>query len=297
MAGVDARTLRVLGISGRCDNGVVIIAVDDLSDQRLLDYTSLTDVKLRSRLEPELGLFMAESKNVIERALEAGYKPRSFLIPEKWLDSMQETLARLGPEGKDVPVFVASEDVLEQITGFHLHRSAMAAMHRRQLAPVQEVIADAHRIAIIEDIVDHKNVGAIFRSAAALDVDAVLVTPSCADPLYRRSVRVSMGSVFQVPWTRLETWPDMRPLHDLGFHVAALTLGENTVRLDDFEQRVKLNPEMKVAWILGSEGYGLKERTIRAADSSVMIPMSHGVDSLNVAAASAVAFWATRRLS
>ncbi|EPD30367.1 TrmH family RNA methyltransferase [Gleimia europaea] len=287
--------LDTLGIKHRCDNDQVIIQVKDLSDQRLLDYTSLTDVKLRSRLEPERGLFMAESKNVIERALEAGYKPRSFLIPQKWLASMQGVLAGLGPEGADIPVFVASEDVLEQITGFHLHRSAMAAMYRRELAPVQEVIAHARRIAIIEDIVDHKNVGAIFRSAAALDVDAVLVTPSCADPLYRRSVRVSMGSVFQVPWTRLETWPDMGPLHDLGFHVVALALGENTIRLDDFERRVKDNPNMKVAWVLGSEGYGLKERTIRAADSSVMIPMSHGVDSLNVAAASAVAFWATRR--
>lgn len=292
---MDTRVLDTLGIKHRCDNDQVIIQVKDLSDQRLLDYTSLTDVKLRSRLEPERGLFMAESKNVIERALEAGYKPRSFLIPQKWLDSMQGVLAGLGPEGADIPVFVASEDMLEQITGFHLHRSAMAAMYRRELAPVQEVIAHARRIAIIEDIVDHKNVGAIFRSAAALDVDAVLVTPSCADPLYRRSVRVSMGSVFQVPWTRLEAWPDMGPLHDLGFHVVALALGENTIRLDDFERRVKDNPNMKVAWVLGSEGYGLKERTIRAADSSVMIPMSHGVDSLNVAAASAVAFWAMRR--
>ena len=292
---MDTRVLDTLGIKHRCDNDQVIIQVKDLSDQRLLDYTSLTDVKLRSRLEPERGLFMAESKNVIERALEAGYKPRSFLIPQKRLASMQGVLAGLGPEGADIPVFVASEDMLEQITGFHLHRSAMAAMYRRELAPVQEVIAHARRIAIIEDIVDHKNVGAIFRSAAALDVDAVLVTPSCADPLYRRSVRVSMGSVFQVPWARLEAWPDMGPLHDLGFHVVALALGENTIRLDDFERRVKNNPNMKVAWVLGSEGYGLKERTIRAADSSVMIPMSHGVDSLNVAAASAVAFWATRR--
>ncbi|MDO5035023.1 MAG: RNA methyltransferase [Actinomycetaceae bacterium] len=272
----------------------MLIEIEDLNDERLADYTSMTDVKLRSRLEPERGLFMAESKNVIERAIEAGYKPRSFLMSHRWVESMRELIDHFGEDGGDVPVFVGPEDVLEQVTGFHLHRGAMAAMQRIELPPVQEVVKDASRIVVIEDVVDHTNVGAIFRSAAALGVDAVLVTPSCADPLYRRSVRVSMGTVFQVPWTRLEKWPD-RSLQDLGFHVAALALGENTVTLDEFEETLANNPQMRVAWVLGSEGYGLKPRTIRMADSCVMIPMGHGVDSLNVAAAGAVAFWASRK--
>ena len=191
-----------------------VIRVDDPADPRLTDYVGLTDVALRSRREPEQGLYMAESSSVIRRALEAGHRPRSFLMAPKWLDDMATTLddAGAGPAG-EVPVFVADDDVLRQVTGFHLHRGALAAMHRPALAPVADVLASARaggparRVVVLEDIVDHTNVGAIFRSVAGLGADAVLVTPRCADPLYRRSVRVSMGTVFQVPWTRIPDWP------------------------------------------------------------------------------------------
>lgn len=273
----------------------MIIPIEDLNDPRLVDYTQMKDVALRSKIEPERGVFMAESKNVIERALEAGFQPRSFLMSTKWVESMQPVLFKFGPDGGDIPVFVADEDAVSKLTGFRLHRGALATMWRKDLPTVEEVLQGATRVVILEDIVDHTNVGAIFRSAAALDVDAVLVTPSCADPLYRRSVRVSMGTVFQVPWTRLERWPDLEGLHEQGFHVAALALGENTISLDEFSDHLDENPETKVAWILGAEGHGLKPRTLKAVDSCVMIPMGHGVDSLNVAAAGAVAFWASRK--
>lgn len=277
------------------DNGWMIIEIEDLSDPALVDYTSLTDVQLRTRMEPERGLFMAESRNVIERAIEAGYRPRSFLMAHRWLDSMGPILERFGPDAGDIPVYVGDEKIIQKITGFRLHRGALAAMWRKDLPTFEDVIGHATRVVIIEDIVDHTNVGAIFRSAAALDVDAVLVSPSCADPLYRRSVRVSMGTVFQLPWMRLEKWPDVEALHEHGFHVAALALGENTISLDDFSKKLDENPQTKVAWVLGAEGYGLKPWTLRAVDSCVMIPMGHGVDSLNVAAAGAVAFWASRK--
>jgi tRNA G18 (ribose-2'-O)-methylase SpoU len=276
-------------------NGEVIIEIEDLSDPALVDYTSLTDVQLRSRMEPERGLFMAESRNVIERAIESGFRPRSFLMAHKWLESMEPIISRFGPDGGDIPVYVGDESVIQKITGFRLHRGALAAMWRNDLPTIEDVLMGATRIVVIEDIVDHTNVGAIFRSAAALDIDAVLVSPSCADPLYRRSVRVSMGTVFQMPWTRLEKWPDVAVLHDHGFHVAALALGDNTVSLDEFSNMLDENPQTKVAWVLGAEGYGLKPWTLKAVDTSVMIPMSHGVDSLNVAAAGAVAFWASRK--
>ena len=276
-------------------NGEVIIEIEDLSDPALVDYTSLTDVQLRSRMEPERGLFMAESRNVIERAIESGFRPRSFLMAHKWLESMEPIISRFGPDGGDIPVYVGDESVIQKITGFRLHRVALAAMWRNDLPTIEDVLMGATRIVVIEDIVDHTNVGAIFRSAAALDIDAVLVSPSCADPLYRRSVRVSMGTVFQMPWTRLEKWPDVAVLHDHGFHVAALALGDNTVSLDEFSNMLDENPQTKVAWVLGAEGYGLKPWTLKAVDTSVMIPMSHGVDSLNVAAAGAVAFWASRK--
>ena len=270
-----------------------IVRVTDPGDPRLRDYTDLTDVKLRTVREPAEGLFMAESSNVIRRALAAGHRPRSFLMADKWLDSMADVLdAHPG-----TPVYVAAEQVLREITGFHLHRGALAAMHRPALPAVHELVAGARggagarRVAVLEDIVDHTNVGAIFRAAAGLGVDAVLVSPRCADPLYRRSVRVSMGTVFQVPWTRLATWPGgLHDLQDDGFTVAALALADDAVSLDD----LAAEPPERLALVLGAEGDGLSRGAVAAADRVVTIPMAGAVDSLNVASASAVAFWATR---
>ncbi|WP_327062872.1 RNA methyltransferase [Kocuria rhizophila] len=263
-----------------------LVQLSDPADPRVADYTSLTDVSLRRKLEPERGLYLAESSKVLRRALDAGHRPRSFFMAEKWVDGLRDVL-----EAHDVPVYVGTDEVLEQITGFHLHRGAMAAMHRPAPLPLESVLAPARRVAILEDIVDHTNVGAIFRSAAALDVDAVLVTPRCADPLYRRAVRVSMGTVFQVPWVRLEHWTaDLQRVKDAGFLTAALALSEDAVTLDALAAE---QPE-KLALILGTEGQGLGAATLHHADRHVVIPMSHGVDSLNVAAASAVAFWETR---
>ena len=267
-------------------------------DDRLADYTRLTDVALRAKHEPAKGLYIAESSTVIRRAVAAGHRPRSFLMAEKWLPDLEGLLAGVGagPDG-DVPVFVGPPEVLEAVTGFHLHRGALAAMHRPALLPVHDLLASARdsqgarRVAVLEDIVDHTNVGAIFRSAAALGVDAVLVSPRCADPLYRRSVRVSMGTVFQVPWTRLDTWPGgLTALQEDGFTVAALALADDAVTLDAL---VAAPPE-RLALVLGTEGDGLSREAVEAADVVVRIPMAGGVDSLNVAAASAVAFWAMR---
>ncbi|MGW2673428.1 TrmH family RNA methyltransferase [Kocuria rhizophila] len=263
-----------------------LVELNDPADPRVADYTSLTDVSLRRKIEPERGLYLAESSKVLCRALDAGHRPRSFFMAEKWVDGLRDVL-----ESHDVPVYVGADEVLEQITGFHLHRGAMAAMHRPAPLPLDSVLASARRVAILEDIVDHTNVGAIFRSAAALDVDAVLVTPRCADPLYRRAVRVSMGTVFQVPWVRLEHWTaDLQRVKDAGFLTAALALSEEAVTVDALAAE---QPE-KLALILGTEGQGLGAATLHHADRHVVIPMSHGVDSLNVAAASAVAFWETR---
>ncbi|MCG7425140.1 TrmH family RNA methyltransferase [Kocuria rhizophila] len=263
-----------------------LVQLSDPADPRVADYTSLTDVSLRRKLEPERGLYLAESSKVLRRALDAGHRPRSFFMAEKWVDGLRDVL-----EAYDVPVYVGTDEVLEQITGFHLHRGAMAAMHRPAPLPLESVLASARRVAILEDIVDHTNVGAIFRSAAALDVDAVLVTPRCADPLYRRAVRVSMGTVFQVPWVRLEHWTaDLQRVKDAGFLTAALALSKDAVTVDALAAE---QPE-KLALILGTEGQGLGAATLHHADRHVVIPMSHGVDSLNVAAASAVAFWETR---
>lgn len=288
----------------------MIIRLTSLSepgtDQLLADYTRLTDVALRKRLETERGLYMAESSKVISRAVAAGHAPRSFLMAERYLpESGPMIAAAVGtqgqPDGGPVPVLVAPEPLLEQLTGFHLHRGALAAMNRPELVPVTQLLArarggvGARRVAVLEDLVDHTNVGAVFRSAAALGVDAVLVTPHCADPLYRRSVRVSMGTVFQVPWTRVERWPAMDELHDMGFTVAALALSEDSVSLDEFAASpVCTRPGSKVAVVLGTEGDGLSRRTVSGADHVVRIPMAGSVDSLNVAAAGAVAFWALR---
>ncbi|WP_250445000.1 RNA methyltransferase [Actinotalea sp. C106] len=272
-----------------------LTAVDDT---RLDDYARLTDVALRSKHEPAKGMYIAESSTVIRRAVAAGHRPRSLLMAERWLPDLADLIEEVGagPDG-DVPVFVAEPALLEEITGFHLHRGALAAMHRPPLASVHDLLsgarggAGARRVAVLEDIVDHTNVGAAFRSAAALGVDAVLVTPRCADPLYRRSVRVSMGTVFQVPWTRIDPWPEgIATLRAEGFVTAALALSEGAVTLDE----LAADPPERLALVLGTEGDGLRRATVEGADTVVRIPMAGGVDSLNVAAAAAVAFWATR---
>ena len=264
-----------------------LVRLEGADDPRVADYARLTDVKLRRKLEPERGMYIAESSKVLRRALAAGHAPRSFFMAEKWLEDLADVLAA----HPDVPLYVGTDEVLEQITGFHLHRGAIAAMQRPEPLPLESLLATSSRVAILEDIVDHTNVGAIFRSAAALDVDAVLVTPRCADPLYRRSIRVSMGTVFQVPWTRLEHWTaDLQKVKDAGFTTAALALGEDSIALPELAAR----GDERLALILGTEGDGLGAATVHHADLTVRIPMSHGVDSLNVAAASAVAFWETR---
>ena len=263
--------------------------VHDPLDPRVHEYVGLTDMALRTRREPAEGLYLAESDKVIRRALAAGHRPRSFLMGERWVDELADLVGAAARE--QVPVYVADRDVLESITGFHLHRGAMAAMHRPALPALADVLASARRVAILEDVVDHTNVGAVFRSAAALGFDAVLVTPRCADPLYRRSVRVSMGTVFQVPWTRIDPWPgSLDLLRRLGFTVVSLALAQGAVSLE----ALAIDPPAKLALVLGTEGDGLRPGTLAASDAVVRIPMSGAVDSLNVAAAAAVAFWALR---
>ncbi len=279
-----------------------------LDDERLVAYTQLTDVQLRNRLEPEMGLFIAESGKVITRALNAGMKPLSLLMEEKWLEPLKVVLQDMAQRYPTVPVFVASHDDLEQLTGFEVTRGALGAFRRPALPTVADIVQDAHRIAVLEDITNPTNMGAIFRSAAALNVDAVLVTPGCYDPLYRRAVRVSMGTVFQVPWTRIGEdvqtpnahgnvaheggWGQtgIPLLHDLGFKVAAFALANESIPLGD----ARLAAEEKLALVFGTEGDGLAPSTIANCDYVVRIPMRAGVDSLNVAAASAVAFWELR---
>jgi tRNA G18 (ribose-2'-O)-methylase SpoU len=264
--------------------------VGEAGDPRLADYTSLTDVALRRVREPAEGLFMAESTQVIRRALAAGHRLRSVLTAPRWLPEMPDVLDAAASQG--APVLVAEEPVLTRITGFHLHRGALAAMHRPPLVPVAAVLAGARRAVVLEDLVDHTNVGAVFRSAAALGVEAILVTPRCADPLYRRSVRVSMGTVFAVPWTRIAPWPAaLDEVRAVGFTVAALGVRPGAVPLDE----VAADPPERLCWVLGTEGDGLSPPVLVAADVTVAIPMTGGVDSLNAAAAAAVAFWATRR--
>lgn len=281
----------------------MLVHLESLDDADLSDYRDLTDVQLRRALEPRRGLYLAESREVIGRAVHAGHRPRSFLMAQRWLADMRPLiLAATGdPDGGPVPVYLAREDLLRRITGYRVHRGALAAMERPDLPSVRAVLggapgaAPARRIAVLEDLVDHTNVGAAFRSAAALGVDAVLVTPRCADPLYRRSVRVSMGTVFQVPWTRLTRWPDPEGLHALGFTVVALALDPGAMPLDAFARSPWCTRSgARLALVLGTEGDGLAPRTITHADVVVRIPMAGGVDSLNVAAAAAVAFWATR---
>ena len=267
-----------------------IIEITDFHAPELDPYAPLTQNQLRNRLEPEKGIFIAESPKVIDRALDAGYKPVSLLMERKQITGPAAgILSRCG----DAPVYTADREMLAELTGFELTRGVLCAFHRPAPRPVEELCKNARRVAVLEGIVDSTNVGAIFRSAAALNMDAVLINPSCCDPLCRRAVRVSMGTVFQVPWGQLgETpadWPEkgMDILHSLGFKTAAMALSDRSVSIDD-EQLAK---EPKLAIVLGTEGDGLAADTIASCDYTVKIPMSHGVDSLNVAAASAVAFW------
>jgi tRNA G18 (ribose-2'-O)-methylase SpoU len=267
----------------------LLVPVAEADDKRLADYVHLREVSLRKLLEEEHGLFIAEGDKVIRRAADAGYEPRSFLLAERWLDSLADVLARW----PDVPVYVVTPELAEQVTGFHVHRGALASYRRKPAVELDALLAQVRhgRIAIFDDIVDHTNVGAGFRAAAAMGVDAVLITPGCADPLYRRSVKVSMGTVFQVPWTRLRGWPgDLQRLRDRGFVTAAFALTDDSISLDELVQRREKN----LALIFGTEGHGLKPSVLKAADLTVRIPMAGGVDSLNVAASAAVAFYATR---
>ncbi|WP_424465509.1 TrmH family RNA methyltransferase [Pseudoclavibacter helvolus] len=260
-------------------------SVRSLEHSGLDDYSRLTDVALRRRLEPAGGLYLAESPKVIERAIRAGHTPRSLLLMEQWIPTVEPLLEPF----PDVPVYVGSSEQLERLTGFRMHRGALASMHRPPLRDAAELLAEAKTVVVLEDLVDHTNVGAVFRAAAGLGADAVLVTQECADPLYRRSVRVSMGTVFQVPWTRLPGWSDTTTLFtEAGFDVAALALDDNAVSLREYAAS---RPE-RVAILLGTEGDGLSRGALNAATTTVTIPMLHGVDSLNVAAASAVALYA-----
>ena len=271
-----------------------LIEVTSLNDPRLDVFARLTEAQLRNKLEPEKGIFIAESPKVIVRALDAGLQPLSYLMERKWLDVAAPLIDRSHAEdGGEVPVFTGPSEELAKLTGFTLTRGVLCAFRRPALPSVEDLLAGARRVAVLEGIVDHTNVGAAFRSAAALGIDAVLVTPTCCDPLYRRSVRVSMGTVFQVPWTRIgETardWPDagIARLHTLGFKTAAMALTDKSVSIKDPE----VNACDKLAIVLGTEGDGLAPRTIAQCDYTVKIPMRHHVDSLNVAAASAVAFY------
>lgn len=267
-----------------------IIEITDFTAPELDVYARLTEAQLLNRFEPEKGLFIAESPKVIERALDAGCEPVSLLMEHKHIDTQaKDVIARCG----NIPVYTSTLDILTKLTGFQLTRGVLCAMRRPSLPSVEAVCQNARRTVVLENVMNPTNVGAIFRSAAALNMDAVLLTPGCSNPLYRRSARVSMGTVFQIPWTYLgestSDWPHpgMEQLRALGFKTAAMALRDDSVSIDD----AKLAAEEKLAIVLGSEGDGLADNTIADCDYTVRIPMSHGVDSLNVAAASAVAFW------
>jgi tRNA G18 (ribose-2'-O)-methylase SpoU len=268
-------------------SSVPVLRIDSLSDPRLGDYAHLTDVALKKARGTEHGLYLAESLLVFERALRAGHAPRSVLALGTSTEEAQVALAEY--DFADIPIFTGPGELLAELTGYVLHRGLIASMHRPALSNPAELIRNARRIVVLENVVDPTNVGAIFRSAGAIGADAILVTPRCSDPFYRRAIRVSMGTVLQVPWTRVGEWPETRELLvEAGFHVAALALTPDAVSLRDFQARL---PE-KLALVLGAEGEGLTPEAIAASDTVVQIPMKHGIDSLNVAAASAVAMWA-----
>ncbi|MDN5744354.1 MAG: RNA methyltransferase [Nocardioidaceae bacterium] len=266
------------------------VEITEAADARLADYRDLRDVELRKHLEAEHGLVLAEGEKVVRRAVEAGFSPRSFLMAPRWLDGLADVLDR-----STAPCYVISEALAEEVTGFHVHRGALASLARQPLASVQEILADAQSVLVLEDIVDHTNVGAIVRCGAAFGFDAVLLSPRCADPLYRRAIKVAMGAVFALPWTRLPDWYDALPmLERAGFTSVALTLAQDAVPIEEAVSGVD-----KVALVLGSEGHGLSTRWERSATRRAIIPMAReahqGVDSLNVAAATAVACYVTAR--
>ncbi len=261
-----------------------ILHVEDLQDSRLDEYLRLSEAHLRMRTDVENGLYIAESTKVVQRAINAGHVPRSFLLAEKHLGQLTEEFNRF----PTAPIFVGDDRQLEDLVGFHLHRGAMAAMNRPEPLDLNNVLENSSRIAILEDIADHTNLGAIIRSASGLGIDAVLLTPKCVDPWYRRSARVSMGTVFDLPWVRLESWPgDMAKLKDHGYELLAMELTVDAVALNE----VQINPGQKIAMILGNEGRGVTQEALDAVDRTVIIPMHREVDSLNVGAASAIAFW------
>lgn len=263
-----------------------LVQVSSAADERLAEYVSLRDSQLRKSLESEHGLFLAEGEKVIRRAVAAGYRVRSLLMAPRWLDALRDVLDAAG----DVPCYVADEAVVEQVTGFHVHRGALASLHRIPLPTVSDILAPARRIFVCEDLVDHTNVGSVFRCAAGLGVDAVLLSPRCADPLYRRAVKVSMGAVLSVPYTRLADWyHGLTRVHDAGFQVVALTPAADAVPLDQvaFAERVAL--------VFGTEGRGLSPRWLVSADVRATIPLAQDIDSLNVAAAAAIAAYVVGR--
>lgn len=263
-----------------------MIEVDDPADPRLADYRDLRDVTLRRNLEAEHGLFLAEGEKVVRRAAEAGFAARSFLMAPRWLEGLGDVLA-----ASDAPCYVVPEALAEEVSGFHVHRGALASYGRRPLPGLDEVLDGARSVLVLEDLVDHTNVGAAFRSGAALGFDAVLLSPRCADPLYRRAVKVAMGAVFALPWTRLEDWHDALPgLSARGFTTVALTLAPDASAVDEAVAGLE-----RVALVLGSEGPGLSSRWQETADRRAVIPMAAGIDSLNVAAAAAVACYVTAR--
>ncbi len=263
-----------------------LIEITDPADPRLADYRDLRDVELRKHLEAEHGLFLAEGEKVVRRAVEAGFAPRSLLMAPRWIDGLADVLATT-----DAPCFVMSEALAEQVTGFHVHRGALASLERRPLPAVADVLAGARSVLVLEDIVDHTNVGAILRSGAALGFDAVLLSPRCADPLYRRAIKVAMGAVFTMPWTRLPDWYDALPdLSAAGFTTVALTLAPDSTPIEEAVAGVE-----RLALVLGSEGHGLSPRWEQSADRRAIIPMAEGIDSLNVAAATAVACYVAAR--
>jgi len=261
--------------------------IADPEDPRLTEYRALTDVSLRTSFEEPYGLFIAEGELVLRRALSAGYRARSILVDAK-------RVAQVADLATDAPVYAADQALLETLTGFHVHRGVLASFHRRPLPSVDSVLATATRLVILEDVNNHTNLGAIFRGAAALGMDGVLLSPSCADPLYRRSVRVSMGEVFAVPYARLPAWPDgLSSVRSAGFTVLALTPAADAVPIQALTAAERARP----ALLLGAEGSGLSAGALRAAQTRVVIPMHRGVDSLNVAAAAAVAFWELTRFA
>ena len=263
-----------------------LVEVTDPDDPRLADYRDLRDVQLRTHLEAAEGLFIAEGEKVVRRAVAAGYPARSFLMAPRWLDGLAAELDR-----SDAPCYVMPERLIESVTGFHVHRGALASLERLPLPSVDSVLESARSVLVLEDVVDHTNVGAILRSGAALGFDAVLLAPRCADPLYRRAVKVAMGAVFTMPWTRLPSWPDaLTSLSQRGFTTVALTLADDAVPIEDAVAGLD-----RVALVLGSEGHGLSAQWERTADRRAIIPMTAGIDSLNVAAASAVACYVTAR--